>query len=98
MQKSIKAEALVSGDGPDSNMGRLDCKNASKIAFESLRRDADVFVTISDAAASAATEKLAKYGIETTPSGAAGFAGLALLSLSAEDRAMIIISEGPENG
>jgi diaminopropionate ammonia-lyase len=35
-------------------MGRLDCKDASLIAFEALRHDADLFITVSDEDAQAA--------------------------------------------
>ncbi len=94
--KSFEAGHLVRAPGPMSNMGRLDCKDASMIAFESLRYDADVFLTISDAAASQAVADLAAEGIATTPSGAAGFAALRVIDLQPEARPMIIVSEGPE--
>ncbi len=94
--KSVEAGRLVRAEGPLSNMGRLDCKDASLIAFESLRQDADAFMTIKDDAAERAVESLAAAGIQTTPSGAAGFAALQNLALPAKARAMIIVSEGPE--
>jgi len=95
---SMKAGALTMGDGPDSNMGRLDCKNASLIAFEALRADADIFVTITDEAAAQAAATLAAHGLATTPSGAAGLAGLIALAPAADSRCMIVVSEGSENG
>lgn len=98
LQRSIEAGSLTPVDGPESNMARLDCKNASMIAFDSLNRDADVFLTISDIEAAKAVELAAQHGIGTTPSGAAGLAGLAALGLGARDRALIIITEGPELG
>ena len=73
---SIAAGRVLDTAGPSSNMGRLDCKTPSMIALKGLARDADLFVTISDEAAQAATEVLARHGLETTPSGGAGLAAL----------------------
>lgn len=73
---SIAAGRVLDTSGPSSNMGRLDCKTPSMIALKGLARDADLFVTISDEAAQAATEVLARHGLETTPSGGAGLAAL----------------------
>lgn len=98
LQNSAKAGKLVPGSGPVSNMGRLDCKNASMIAFEALRHDADVFMTISDEAAAQAVTILERHDIATTPSGAAGLAGLIALEPGADSRSMIVVSEGPEHG
>ncbi|MDN5787988.1 pyridoxal-phosphate dependent enzyme, partial [Pseudorhodobacter sp.] len=98
LQNSIRAGKLTPGNGPDSNMGRLDCKNASLIAYESLREDADIFVTVTDKAAAEAADLLAARGLATTPSGAAGLAGLIALVPGKESRCMIVVSEGPENG
>lgn len=96
--RSVAAGQLTRVEGPVSNMGRLDCKDASLIAFEALRSDADIFVTVSDAEAGAAVEEIAGHGVLTTPSGAAGLAALRFrdLGVSATDRCMIIASEGPE--
>lgn len=96
--RSVEAGQLTRVDGPVSNMGRLDCKDASLIAYEALRRDADTFVTVSDAEAEAAADEIAGHGISTTPSGAAGLAALRCrgLDLSATDRCLTIASEGPE--
>jgi diaminopropionate ammonia-lyase len=94
--ESVRAGRLTRAGGPVSNMGRLDCKEASLIAFEALRRDADLFVTVSDEAAAAAAEKLAGQGIATTPSGAAGLAALEHLQLDSGSRCLAIVSEGPE--
>lgn len=95
---SIKAGALVRADGPDSNMGRLDCKDASLIAFEALRWDADVFVTISDEEARKAADRFAGYQMPTTPSGAAGLSAIMCrdLGLNEESHCLVIVSEGPE--
>ena len=94
--ESAIARQLTHTNGPDSCMGRLDCKDASKIAFESLICDADEFITISDKDAELATEILSRYNILTTPSGAAGLAGLIKKALGIDSRPLIIVSEGPE--
>lgn len=96
--ESVRAQKLFHVEGPLSNMGRLDCKDASLIAFESLRHDADFFVTITDRQATEATRRLAKHGIQTTPSGAASFAALSEIELEPSDRCLVIITEGPEEG
>ena len=93
---SVRAGRLARGDGPPSNMGRLDCKDASLIAWDALRRDVDVFMTVSDDEASNAARLLEAEGIATTPSGAAGLAGLRAMQPGAGSRCLIIISAGPE--
>lgn len=97
LQNSIRAGHLEIGDGADSNMGRLDCKNASLIAFEALQRDADVFLTITDEEADHAVALMARHDMATTPSGAAGLAGLVALAPGAECHALVIVSEGVED-
>lgn len=94
LMESIKAGQLTRGEGPLSNMGRLDCKDASLIAFDSLRRDADSFVTVSDEEAAAAVELYAQHGITTTPSGSAPLAALKLIAPGPESRCLLIVSEG----
>lgn len=96
--ESVRAGRMVRADGPLSNMGRLDCKDASLIAFEALRRDADAFVTVTDTEAAVAAEMLAREGIATTPSGAAPLAGLLAARPGLESRCLVIVSEGPESG
>jgi len=94
---SVRAGRLERGPGPVSNMGRLDCKDASLLAFESLAGDADRFVTITDAKAQAAADSLAALGHPTTPSGAAGHAALGGLEFDPDARVLVILSEGPES-
>lgn len=96
--ESVKAGKLTHAGGPDSNMGRLDCKDASMIAFDSLRCDANAFLTISDHDAELASAMLARHGMVTTPSGAAGLAGLIAVAPGPQSRCLIIVSEGSENG
>ncbi|MDF0596283.1 pyridoxal-phosphate dependent enzyme [Psychromarinibacter halotolerans] len=96
---SIRAGQLVTSEGPVSSMGRLDCKTPSMIALAGLSRDADRFVTITEAEARFGTDTLADHGFDTTPSGAAGFAALlAGLNLGPDARVLGIVSEGPEDG
>jgi diaminopropionate ammonia-lyase len=49
------------------------------IAWEILRGLADCFVTVTDEEALEAVDMLQTVGVETSPSGAAGFAGLVAL-------------------
>ena len=97
--ESIRAGRLVTAEGPVSDMGRLDCKTPSMIALAGLARDADLFVTISEAEAAEAVAVLAAEGIATTSSGAAGLAALlaGLPGIGPESRVLAILSEGPED-
>jgi diaminopropionate ammonia-lyase len=86
-------------------MGRLDAKEPSHLALISLARDADLFVTISDEEALDTVRFLGEHGIATTPSGAAGVAGLQHVGrdrqemfLDGSSRVLTIVSEGPEPG
>ncbi|ORE93547.1 hypothetical protein ATO13_12756 [Stappia sp. 22II-S9-Z10] len=96
LKLSMAVGHLVHAAGPVSTMGRLDCKDASLLAFETLREDASDFVTVSDAGAAEAAEDFARHGIPTTPSGAAGLAALKGMALPADARCLVIVSEGPE--
>lgn len=98
---SIEAGAPVETTGPSSAMGRLDCKVPSLIALKGLAHDADNFMTISEAEGAAGAELSAKHGFESTPSGAAGIAGLlaaepVALGLDATSRVLVILSEQAE--
>lgn len=100
--ESIRAGRPVETAGPVSIMGRLDCKVPSLIALAGLARDADVFATITEAEAEAAVAYLAEIGLDTTPSGAAGVAGLLsataevrqTLGLGPDSRVLAVLSEG----
>lgn len=98
--ESIRAGHLVTTEGPVSEMGRLDCKTPSMIALEGLARDADHFVTISEAQAADAVTRIAEHDIHTTPSGVAGLAALlqGVVCLTSDARVLVFISEGPEDG
>ncbi|WP_339756288.1 diaminopropionate ammonia-lyase [uncultured Hoeflea sp.] len=94
--KSVQAGKLTRAEGPESNMGRLDCKDASLIAFEALRQDADLFMTVTDEEAGDVARQCAEHGIQTTPSGAAPFAALKQLDPGPDARCLLIATEGPE--
>jgi diaminopropionate ammonia-lyase len=100
---SIEVGKLVKTEGGVSAMGRLDCKEASMIALKGLARDADIFMTISEAEAEAAMQPLADAGLATTPSGGAGVAGLLAIGgqasafgLDGQSRVLTILSEEPQ--
>ena len=100
LKASIAAGHAVVADGPVSAMGRLDCKEPSLIALKGLARDADDFMTITEAEGAAGAELAATAGLPSTPSGAAGLAGLMAargqLGLDATSRVLLILSEEPE--
>ena len=100
--ESIEAGKPVVAKGPVSNMGRLDCKEPSHLALKYLAREADYFMTISEQEALNGVEVLAKHGIDTSPSGVAGFAGLSSagsildeMKVDQSSRVLVYISEGP---
>lgn len=101
LQTAIEAGAFVAARGPVSNMGRLDCKEASHLALKYLAREADGFLTVTDEEARAAAEQLTSAGFATSPSGGAGFAGLVAardaLKIGEDARVLLYISEGPED-
>ena len=84
---SIRAGRVIDTDGPVSSMGRLDCKTPSMIALAGLARDADLFVTITEAEAAAGVAALGRAGFATTPSGAAGVAALLTGAVGVADHA-----------
>jgi len=91
--ESAKKGELVTVSGPESNMGRLDCKEASMLAFAILKDAADHFVTVSDEEATEAAERITAEGMASTPSGAAGLAAL-MKEKTPPLRPLIILSEG----
>ena len=102
LQASITAGRAVTAPGPDSIMGRLDCKEPSLIALNGLARDADHFATLSDAEVAAMLPVMADAGLATTASGGAGLA-LSLdraahdaLGIGPDARILTILSEAPE--
>jgi diaminopropionate ammonia-lyase len=95
LMASAKAGRAVVAEGPVSDMGRLDCKEPSMIALKGLCRDADVFVSISEAEAFAAMPVLEAAGLAASTSGGAGLAAmLAGYNLPQDARVLAILSEG----
>jgi len=100
---SILAGAPTETTGPVSSMGRLDCKVPSLIALKGLARDADNFVTITEAEGIEGAAQAETLGFATTPSGGAGVSALlaagphrAALGLDDGSHVLAILSEGPE--
>ena len=102
LQASIAVGKPVFADGPDSVMGRLDCKEPSLIALNGLARDADAFLTLSDAEVESVLPALAEAGFATTASGAAGVAAAmldearALCGIGPGSRVLAFLSEQAE--
>ena len=94
LKASIKAGKIVTVAGGDSNMGRLDCKTASMLAFEVLSTAADDFITLSDSLAQDGARVLESEGIPTTPSGAAAYAAMKEYGLSSVAKPLVIVTEG----
>lgn len=98
-QSSAKNQ-LVEAVGPVSNMGRLDCKSASLLAFDALSRCDVRYVSISDNEALSAVSAMSHYGLRTTPSGAAGFAAWQRdrdIDHAAGNRPLVLMSEQNES-
>lgn len=101
LYEAIKLGKVVTTGGKVSCMGRLDCKEASLIALKGLSRDASAFMLIEEDEARAVLPTLASAGLATSPSGGAGFAGLAAavkdnrnaFSLDKKSRVLLILSE-----
>lgn len=99
LQASIEAGAVVFADGPDSVMGRLDCKEPSQIALNGLARDADDFLTLTDDEVTAHLPAMAAAGAATTASGGAGIAAVMnadvrkALAIDTDARVLCFLSE-----
>lgn len=99
---SVKAGQPQVTTGPSSRMGRLDCKEPSLIALKGLARDADDFLLITEAEGAAGHDLATSAGLPSTPSGAAGLAGVLAavnsendLGLGPNARVLVILSEEP---
>ena len=93
LERSVKNGSILTVDGPVSDMGRLDCKTPSLLAFDILSEAADEFSIITEDQALDAVQLSDSIGLNTSPSGAAGLAGL--LSNPVENASpLIFITEG----
>jgi len=101
LQASHRAGQLTDVTGPDSNMGRLDCKEASLVAWQTLENCDVSYVTVTDKQASAGAAQMTAMGVATTPSGGAGFTALklAVTELQKKDNflPLVIVTEGKVN-
>lgn len=86
--RSVEAGWLVDVPGPhDSIMAGLNCGRPSPVAWPFVSRGISLFVAISDARAEEAMRLLARDGVVSGASGAAGLGGcLAVLSSTAHER------------
>jgi diaminopropionate ammonia-lyase len=91
---SIQAGGFTVSKGPVSDMGRLDCKEASLIALKGLSRDADAIALISEEEAFATLPKLAAHGLASSTSGSAGITAALLSDLPEGVKTLCILSEG----
>lgn len=101
---SIRAGKPVRATGPASTMGRLDCKAPSHLALAELACEADFFVTIDDDECAATVSLLERFGIATTPSGAAGVSAVqhadghrGTLGVDEHSRVLAFVTEGRED-
>lgn len=93
LRDSAAAGKPVTVNGPVSNMGRLDCKAPSMLAYQVLAELADEFVTISDQQAQTGVAEAKALGYSSTPSGAAGLTAL-MVSDAKIEAPLVILSEG----
>lgn len=96
LKESIEYGKIMTVEGPVSDMGRLDCKTPSLIAFEILSSAANDFCLITEEQAQDAVRIAGEMGLATSPSGAAGLA--ALLANSDKDASsLVFFTEGSVN-
>ena len=94
LQTSVREGLMRTVSGEASNMGRLDCKEPSLLAFEELKEKADDFLTVTDEEATEAAAILSASGYPTTPSGAAGLACALSYPWNSSDRLLLLLTEG----
>ncbi|WP_293449400.1 pyridoxal-phosphate dependent enzyme [Planktotalea sp.] len=92
--ESIQAGGFAVSTGPVSDMGRLDCKEASLIALKGLSRDTDSITLITEEEAFATLPKLAALGLASSTSGSAGITAALLSDLPEGAKVLCILSEG----
>jgi diaminopropionate ammonia-lyase len=104
LMESARANAFTrtESQGP-TNLNRLDCPSPSSTTWPILRSLAQAFVAVENDVAAEAAALMAREGFATTPTGAAGLAGLLALrrsqgafdrlGLGPESRVLIVVSE-----
>lgn len=99
--RGVEEGRVVTSTGEVSIMGRLDCKEASEVALAGLAAHANDFMTITDDDCIRLIAELEDFGLATSPSGGAGYAGMRLamdkgqLGLNHQSRVLLFLSEGP---
>lgn len=99
--ESVRAGRLVDLPGPfDPRMGGLNCGRASLVAWRCLEKGLSGCACVSTAVAEEAAAALAGEGVESSPCGAAGLAGLMrhgrVLGLRPSDSVLIVSTEGAQ--
>ena len=95
LAQSVKQGRLCTVSGGISNMGRLDCKTPSLLAFDILNEMADSFVSVSDQQALDSMIIARNLAVDSTPSGVAGLTSLveSMNELDENDLPLVIITE-----
>jgi diaminopropionate ammonia-lyase len=98
--ESMRAGGLVDVAGPfDEIMGGLNCGRPSLVAWPFLKDGLSACVAVPTMRAEEAVEALAAHGVESSPCGAAGLAGLLEygkeVGLIATSSVLVISTEGP---
>ena len=96
LKESIENRKIVKVAGPVSDMGRLDCKTPSLLAFEILSDAAKDFCLINEDQAKNAVRLAGEMGLKTSPSGAAGLAALSANS-DKDALSLVFFTEGSVN-
>jgi len=97
--QSVRAGRPIQIQGAlDSIMAGLNCGSPSPVAWSDVLGGIDTFVAVDDADAETAMRALARVGVVSGESGAAGLAGLLAfqdaLTLAPDDRILVVSTEG----
>ena len=96
VKQSIEHGKILTVEGPVSEMGRLDCKTPSLLAFDILTEAANEFCLITEEQAQNAARLSNEMGLTTSPSGAAGLAAL-LANPQKDASSLVFFTEGSVN-
>jgi len=96
LKQSIEHGKILTVEGPVSEMGRLDCKTPSMLAFDILSEAANEFCLITEEQAQNAARLSNEMGLATSPSGAAGLAAL-LANPHKDASSLVFFTEGNVN-
>ena len=103
MESARAGRFTRAASGGTTILSRLDCPTPSSTTWAILRALAQCYAAVDDTIAAEAAQRLSDAGLATTPTGAAGLAGLmtlkrepdgfARLGLSRDSKAMIVVTE-----